>query len=469
MLETISIIIFTLLYIFLAWKKLDWAIYFTIVFLPIYLLRFQVWFVPMTFLEVMVLVVFLVWLVKTISQGQGTLTTRMRSVWFPWKWPALLFVLAGVVAVLISPDIRGALGLWKAYILEPILFFIVFVNTIKTEKQIKAVIWALGASAVLIGFGALVQYIGLAPIPSPYGTQSPVRATSIYSFPTAIGKYVGPILALFLGLVLAQGLLRVIKGDQGVLRDVSAKRKALGKNIFLWGVVGFSLLGLILSFSRGALIGVFAALIFVSFFSRWKRWLWLAIVLLIIIGFIVPFTRHEIISVFNVSDTSADVRVVMWKGAIRIIKANPIAGTGLASFPIVYEKYKEASHVEFFPNPDHLILSLWIEMGLAGLVVFFWLVIMFFKAGIRLLKRLQTTGGLQTTDYRLPLVVGLMAAIIAILVHGFFDTPYLKNDLAVEFWLLVGLMITIKGSIRLERIKGQEGEKADLKKISTPL
>ena len=435
MLETICLLIFTLLFLFLAWKKLDWVIYLTVVFLPVYLLRFQVWFVPMTFLEVMVLAVFVVWLVKTISPGQGTLATRLRSVWLPWKWPVLLFVLAGVVAVLISPDIRGALGLWKAYILEPILFFIVFVNTIKTEKQIKAVIWALGASAVLIGFGAFVQYIGLAPIPSPYGTQSPVRATSIYSFPTAIGKYVGPILALFLGLLFVR---KAKKAEEG-FRSEEVK-KHLGSEVFLWGVAGFSLLGLILSFSRGALIGVFVALIFVSFFSRWKKWLWLAVVLLIILGFIIPFTRHEIISVFNVKDTSADVHVVMWKGALRIIKENPIAGTGLASFPIVYEKYKEASHVEFFPNPDHLILTLWIELGLAGLVIFFWLVIKFFQAGVRLIRRLQST------DYGLQFAVALMAAMVAILVHGFLDTPYFKNDLAVEFWVLVGVMVVLKGS-----------------------
>lgn len=466
MLETISIIIFTLLFLFLAWKKLDWAIYLTIIFLPIYLLRFQIWFVPMTFLEMMVLVVFIVWLIKSISQGQGTLAIRLRGVWFPWKWPVLLFILAGVVAVLISPDIRGALGLWKAYILEPILFFIVFVNTIKTEKQIKAVIWALGASAVLIAFGALVQYIGLAPIPSPYGTQHPMRATSIYSFPTAIGKYVGPILALFLGLLFVR---KAKKAEEGKISEGATKR--LGAEVFLWGVAGFSLLGLILSFSRGALIGVFASAVFISFFSRWKKWFWLGIVLLIALCLVIPFTRHEIISVFNVRDTSADVHMVMWKGALRIIKANPIAGTGLASFPIVYEKYKETSHVEFFPNPDHLILTLWIEMGLAGLVVFFWLVVVFFKAGTGLLKRLQTI------DYRLPLVVGLIAAMIAIIIHGFFDTPYFKNDLAVEFWVLVGLMVVIlrqaqdfrKGSIRLEKIKGQEGEKADLKKISTEL
>ena len=115
-----------------------------------------------------------------------------------------------------------------------------------------------------------------------------------------------------------------------------------------------------------------------------------------------------------------------------IIKDNPIAGTGLASFPIVYEDYKEASHTEFFPNPDHLILTLWIEMGLAGLVVFGWLVVRFFKVSINLLR-----------EYKY-YAVGLMAAMIALLTHGFFDTPYFKNDLAIIFWVMVGLVVVLK-------------------------
>jgi putative inorganic carbon (HCO3(-)) transporter len=127
----------------------------------------------------------------------------------------------------------------------------------------------------------------------------------------------------------------------------------------------------------------------------------------------------------------------MWKGAVRIIKANPILGTGLASFPVVYEKYKEASHTEFFPNPDELYLTLWIEMGLLGLLAFVWLMVKFFKTGLSLAKSLRTT------DYGLPMAVGLMAAMVALLVHGFFDTPYFKNDLAVVFWTFVGLLVVL--------------------------
>jgi len=314
--------------------------------------------------------------------------------------------------------------LWKAYILEPVLFFIVFVNVIRTEKQVRSILWAFGALVVIIGFVALLQYIGIVDIPAHYGLETPPRATSVFPFPTAIGKLAGPLVALFLGLWL-------------VNRAQSQEPRAVS-NIFFMGVIGFGLIGLILSVSRGALIGAFASLIFISFFSKYKKWLWVGLVLVILVAMLIPPVRDNVVGVFKATDVSTDVRLVMWKGAVRIIKDNPVTGTGLASFPAVYEDYKEAAHTEFFPNPDHLYLTLWIEMGLAGLIIFGWLVVRYFKEGISMVR------GLQATDYRLQLTIGLIAAMITILVHGFLDTPYFKNDLAVEFWALVGLLIVLR-------------------------
>jgi hypothetical protein len=36
-----------------------------------------------------------------------------------------------------------------------------------------------------------------------------------------------------------------------------------------------------------------------------------------------------------------------------------------------------------------------------------------------------------------------MSFMIALVVYGFFDTPYFKNDLAVIFWVLAGLLVVV--------------------------
>ncbi|MFA6511830.1 MAG: O-antigen ligase family protein [Patescibacteria group bacterium] len=409
MFEGITIAVFALLFLYLVWERLEWAITLTLILLPAYQLRFQLWFVPMTMLEVMLLLVFFGWALKCLYERRS-----FSSLRFPGKWPVVLFLLAGVVAVVISPDTRQALGLWKAYLLEPIMFYVVLVNTMKTEQQLRMLLFGFGVAILAIGYVVVLQMLDIVQIPNNYGVESPRRATSFFAFPTAVGKFVGPLVGLFLGLLFmsAKDSLRTLLRTKG----------------FLVGVILFGLFGLVFSVTRGALLGVFVSMMFVAFFSPWKKVLWITISTVLFVALCIPQTRQNIVGVFETTDTSTDVHLIMWKGAWRIIQDHPIAGTGLASFPIVYDDYRDIAHIEFFPNPDHLILTLWIEMGLAGLLLFAWLMVRYFTAGVRLLRTNR------------PLAVGLMAAMIVLLVHGFLDTPYFKNDLAVIFWALFAMV-----------------------------
>lgn len=417
MFETALLIIFTLAFLSISWRMLDWAIALVILFLPVYVIRFSIGPLPSTLLEVMLVSVIAVWGLKALFER---IRTRTCPAVVPWRWMIAFWVAAGIVAVFISPDVRGALGLWKAYIIEPVLFFYVFVNVIKTKQQLQMILWAVGASVVLIGFVAMLQYLGIVDIPGGYGLEIPARATSVFPFPTAIGKLLGPAVGLFVGLFLGDSRWR-----QGALWQT------VREHTFVVGVLVFGLMALLFSVSRGALVGLLVATLFVSFFSAWKKWIWLGLMVLVVGGLLVPQIRSNVTGVFDASDVSADVHRVMWKGSARIIADHPLLGTGLASFPVVYADYKEASHTEFFPNPDQLILSLWIEMGLAGLIIFGWIVVRYF----------QTAKQALSVDRAM--AVGLMAAMVVLLVHGMVDTPYFKNDLAVQFWVLAGMTVVL--------------------------
>lgn len=410
MLEAIALLTIAGLFALLAAVRFSWAVALTLVLLPSYLLRFSIGFVPMTVLEVLLLIVILVFVIRFFRQPQ-------QPFLFPFRLPVLLFLLSGAVSVIIAPDIRQALGLYKAYFLEPALFFLILANTIKSRREVTLVLVSLGLGVVGIGFVAVLQQLDFLPIAAHYGLESPPRATAVFPFPTAVGKFVGPLLALFAALWL-------VRPHQ----DISGEgAKAARSRRFFIGVFVFGLLALVLSVSRGALIGVAAATFVVSFFSRHRRVILTVLLGLALLCFAVPQLRENVASVVRGADTSTDVHLIMWQGAVRIIEAYPITGTGLASFPIVYERFRDAAHVELFPNPDQLFLTLWIETGLAGLLAFIVLLGSAVAAAWR---------GL-TTDR--PLAVGLLAAFIALVVHGLVDTPYFKNDLAVVFWTLLAL------------------------------
>jgi len=423
--QVVLLIIAFFLFLFVAWRRLTWALAIISLFLPVYIIRFQIWFIPFTFLEALILAVFLVWFIKVVVKKE-------KIEWSNFKWVISMFLLVGIVAILISPDKRAALGIYKAYFIEPILLFLVFINTIKTESQVKLILYALGCSSLFVSLLALEQYLGLWPGIEPYISEIPKRATSFFPFPTAVGKFLAPIMSIFLAFVMVN--------KEKIIKPIFPK-------LFIWGVILFSLIGLLVSMTRGAFLGIFSAFIFLSFFNKYKKWFWLSILIVVVLVFVVPITREQATSVFKGTDTSTDVHIVMWKGTVRLLKARPIQGAGLAGFPIIYNIYRDPAHVELFPYPDNFYLAVWTELGLAGLVAFLWLIIRFFKESAVFIRKKITS------NFYYQLVLGLMAFMICILIHGMVDTPYFKNDLSVMFWIFVGILVVIK-KIELDRTKG---------------
>ena len=81
-------------------------------------------------------------------------------------------------------------------------------------------------------------------------------------------------------------------------------------------------------------------------------------------------------------------------------------------------------------HPHNIFLMFWLSAGLLGLVSFLWLIAMLFSIVFRI----------STDDGRKRLGVICATMLLAILVHGLVDTPIWKNDLALQFWMIAGII-----------------------------
>jgi len=138
----ILILFYCLCFAFLSWHRLNWAMVILILALPAYLARSAIDFVPFTLLEAMIWIVFIIWLIKNYKkneapQGRNPALREGRG-----RWPIILLLLISAIAIEISPNTLGALGIWKAYFLEPIMFFLVFINAIRNKKDLQLIIYA---------------------------------------------------------------------------------------------------------------------------------------------------------------------------------------------------------------------------------------------------------------------------------------------------------------------------------------
>ena len=117
---------------------------------------------------------------------------------------------------------------------------------------------------------------------------------------------------------------------------------------------------------------------------------------------------------------------------LREIQEHPVAGMGLMGYREFYEDYKMARHTETLLYPHNFLLNFWVEIGLLGFVSFVWILVYFFQRAIQALR--------SSDKEQKVYVICISAGMVALLVHGLVDVPYFKNDLAVLFWALFGLM-----------------------------
>lgn len=463
--DILLIAIFLGIFVLISYKRAVWGLYLIIFLLPTYLIRAKLGFIPFTFLEGMILILALIWLIKKIK-GKELLKRlqvtdyRLRVI----KWPILLFFAATTISVLVSPNRLSALGDWRAFFVEPLIFFIIFLDLVQNDEKVKNIFWALGGCAIYISLFIIFQIFTGFLVPENYLKEG--RMTSFYGYPAAVGLFLAPILAMFIGMIIeklktqislyhpktdserSEGKTEGFPGSSKIIRGFFGLRPQNGNEsdapiywgkkfgIFAITTIILSFLALLATKTEGAYLGVLSATFLILMFTPWRKWVIFGSLLASIVILAIPPSRHYIIQKVTFSDVSGDVRLVLWQGTYRALKANPIFGGGLSGFPDFYKQYKERKHVELLKYPHNIIFNFWTETGILGLFTFFWLIFIFFR---NIFKEYPLNVNRCT-------LTAIAAAMIALLVYGLLDVPYFKNDLAVLFWVLVGLSLSSKQS-----------------------
>jgi putative inorganic carbon (HCO3(-)) transporter len=396
---------------YLASKDLRKAFLLFVAALPVYVVRFNIGSIPTTALEILFLILFAAWMFKREK--------RLIDI-KGWGWLLLAWLAVATVSLFVSPDFRAAAGVWKAYFIEPILFFLIANDLLRTQEDRNAAVGSLAWSALVVSGMAIVQHWtgwGVPPpfngVPVPPATEAEFRSTSFYGFPNAVGLFLAPLVPFFFGMILSTNL---------------HDREDLSK--LLWPIAStFSIAAVVLAQSEGAIVGLLAGIgAFLLCFKK-ARIPALALGVFFAVGiFALPETRSFAIEKLTLSDWSGRVRKEMWVEATAMLKDRPLFGAGLSGYPIVFDAYHKARHIEIFQYPHQVFLNFWSELGIAGLIAFALLIARYFMT-LR-----ETLRHVPSSQFWIAMLVASMAAL---LVHGLVDVPYFKNDLSMLFWLLL--------------------------------
>jgi len=333
------------------------------------------------------------------------------------------------------------------------------------EQFIKNILVTLGISGFLVAVVSLVYLLR-------GDLTFDGRLRAFYLSPNHLAMYLAPSFIIALCFIF-------------FFRDRSNK--------LLWLISAF-LMGIPLYFSHslGAWFSLFVSLaIYFVYYYRYYCYLnkdtvhyrrspimysiiFLTIVLLLAAFIFIQINNNT--KIFGERSSLAS-RLMIWQSGFEMIK-NPVEGPapygisrqifGIGSgmfekFYLAYQKFFPPYLEWAVPQPHNLFLAFYLQTGILGFFGFIWLLILFFRTGFNCinirrstpilifpLKEGEEIGGrdkkLPITYYLLPIT--LVSIMIYVLIHGLVDTTYWKNDLAVMFWIIIGLMI-----IRYQKLK----------------
>lgn len=389
----------------------------TIILCPLYIVRFNLG-IPTTLLELLLLLTFLVTFWDFAASGLDWRQVKTR-----FDFLILIFLSSAILATLTSFDVKGGLGILKAYFIEPVLFFYCLVYQMRITGS-KYLIVSLISVGIWLSLLSLVQKLtgqySLAPAEILQG-----RITAVYNSANSLALFLVPI---------------IILSVSEFTKSVDKKKKLIWLFLFSF----FSLI-IIWTKSRGGLIAEIIALItFVYVLLAAKsekiRQIWYIppiIAGLLLMMVLVNFYNHHNFfpATYGLPYTGGDtlqIRYYIWAGTIRLLNDHPVFGAGLNGFKTLYSnEYRPVEFQEQFQYPHNIFLTFWTELGLSGLFSFLLLFISALSLVIRNIFKSRDVA----------LGAGFIAIFCYILAHGMVDVPYFKNDLALEFWIILALVI----------------------------
>lgn len=357
--------------------------------------------------ELLIMVMFFTWLVKTaINHEMGLLVkTPLNKIMFYligiWVFSTSIGIIRGTVH-----PVKGVF-----YVLRYIEYFMLYflaVNNIKSRKQMKTLIMAgLITSVIVVGYG-------YTQIGSGERLTAPFDFVGAHPEPATLGGYFLILMSLFLAFFINSN-------------SISAR-------ILTGGVFCLMVSPFLYTLSRGSWIAFPGMVLSIFLLIKRRRIMLIVIILLAVVmaPIIFPkavydrvqYTFSRKIATYQIGsvrlEPSAAARVHTWTDTLIEFQRRPIIGHGVSGVSL-----KDAQ----IP----LVIG---ETGVIGLFLFMWLLITIFKVGLKIYRT-------EKDNYFRSVALGYLAGFIALLFHSLSASTFIVIRIMEPFWILTAILVML--------------------------
>lgn len=207
-----------------------------------------------------------------------------------------------------------------------------------------------------------------------------------------------------------------------------SKEKIFPKYKYLsYAILSLTFLGIILTFSRGALLMFASAVFAYSFITRqWKFILGTLILFAVLFVALSPFFYIENTNLLRTF--SSKERLKTSENALKIFRENPL-GVGFNTYRYVRVEYGDKDKSIYGPSHagagvDNSFVLVLVTMGIPGVIAYFYLIYKIFKLGLR---------------FKTPMGMILVISLFGLIVNALFINSLFYSFVMIWVWMLAGL------------------------------
>ena len=289
---------------------------------------------------------------------------QRKLAWSPINRYVMLYAGVYLAGTLFSVNLRASLqpGLLTVAF---ILFAVVLFQAVTTRSQLDTLVSLMVFMGALVSFYGILQYLFGWGYQSAAWVDSDMFSSISFRVPSTLGN--PNMLGQYLILLIPLGGAKLLSAKDWLSR------------VWYLGCCGVMCLCMILTFSRGAWLGLlFAGALFLVFLN--PRFILLAPFALVALYFVLPETViSRFTSIGNLGDNSTSYRVYIWIGTLAMLKDYWVCGIGPgdAAFNTVYPAYSYNGIVA--PHAHNLFLQIVCDAGIVALLVFLVLLFVYFR------------------------------------------------------------------------------------------
>lgn len=375
--------------------------------------------------DAVLFVLYVMWILELVKKR--TFTVRLVP---EITIPALLLIGSAAISAINAKHID--LCVYELVeIIKMFFCFIYLANNIKTDKDIKLIIYVFIYCLFFEGFLGWMQHRTGEPLfPTALGGPSLIddRVTGTWRSYNDFSWY----LTFFLPIALCQ----MFSGWGSRFKIICFASLATGSAALAW------------TRGRSGWISFAVAAIFVFCFTflkieNKKKIIKTFIAIITIVVLLVPLyprLYNKVYGRFTADDKgSAESRWPQFKMAIDIWEDHLLIGAGLNNYTEIMEEYDytdegifEITHFQV----HNIFLQICAEMGLFGILAFLLFIFSIFYSGVIYI--------INNTNIDSYLTIGMLAGIIAFLLHGLFDALSLGGKMFSFVWTFAGILMASK-------------------------